>query len=207
MNKEYDPELKKCAEELKVLFKKYDVMGSVTIASPSHSEFLMHVEATWSVSKWEGDAIRFRSKKEDWPSKAAQDKATEATVHGIESIRWLNAKMHDNMSQLIEMLREKMTIMTNVGQYFDKPKPAYPKREKITKTQVQAISQVIGGMAAMLAGLDEVDLSLGRRADSDVQWSMWTRSGHRVTVKITSDGGLVASKSSLPDEERPTDSV
>jgi hypothetical protein len=125
MKQPYDPKLREAMEEIKPILKKYDCMATVILASPSKSEFLFQPTASWTVSRWEGDPVegklRFRSKREDFESKEAQDAATEATVHGIESIRWLSLKMHENMNQLVEMLREHMSIMTNVAGFMGKP--------------------------------------------------------------------------------------
>lgn len=205
MKETFDPKLKECAKELMAVMRKHDVMGTVVLASPTHSEWVMHVDASWSVAKFEGEGIRFRSKKEDFPNKAAQDFATESTVHGIESMRWLNAKIHDQLGTLVDMLRKKMVIATNVGAFFKEPEVKYPTRDKITQSQVQALGQAIGGVGAMIAGLGEVDLSLGRRSNKKNHWSLWTRAGHKIDIELCSDGGLIASKSKQPDPDRPAE--
>lgn len=125
MKKPYDPNLRAAMEEIKPIIRKYDCMAIVLLASPANSEFLMNPTASWTVARWEGDPadvkLRFRSKREDFASKEMHHAATEATVHGIESLRWLSARMHDQMTQVIEMLRPHMSIMTNVAGFLGKP--------------------------------------------------------------------------------------
>lgn len=125
MKKPYDPKLREAMEDIKAVLRKHDIMGCAVLASPTHSEFLCEPGATWSVAKIENingePGIRFRSKREDWPSKEAQDAATAATVHGLESVRWLSLKLSDQMGQLVDMLRPKMTVLTNVAGLMGKP--------------------------------------------------------------------------------------
>ena len=126
MKTPYDPKLREAMEDIKAVLRKHDIMGCAVLASPTHSEFLCDPGASWSVARIEnvGEGrygIRFRSKREDWPSKEAQDEATTATVHGIESIRWLNLKLHEQMGTLVETLRKHMSILTNVAGMMGKP--------------------------------------------------------------------------------------
>jgi hypothetical protein len=125
MKKPYDQKLRAAMEEIKPILKKYDCMASVVLASPTNSEFIFQPSTSWSVCRWEGEPaegkLRFRSKREDFATKEEQDFATTATVYGIESIRWLSLKHHNQMGQLIEMLREHMSIMTNVTGMLGKP--------------------------------------------------------------------------------------
>lgn len=126
MKQPYDPKLREAMEDIKAVLRKHDIMGCAVLASPTHSEFLCDPSASWSVARIEnlGDGrfgIRFRSKREDWPTKEAQEEATAATVHGIESIRWLNLKLHEQMGNLVEILRKNMTVLTNVASFMGKP--------------------------------------------------------------------------------------
>jgi len=125
MAKLYDEQLRAAIEEIRPILKKYDCMATVLLASPTHSEFLLEPTASWSVCRWEGSpsdgALRFRSKREDFLSKEAQDRATEATVHGIESLRWLCARFHDQFSDVVSMLRKHMVIGTEVSKFFKDP--------------------------------------------------------------------------------------
>jgi hypothetical protein len=121
MKKPYDPNLREAMEEIKAVLKKHDCMGAIILVSPTHSEFLFHPEASWSVVHFEDDPdgpqgaqmIRIRSKRADFPSKEAQRAANEASVHAIESIRWLSLKTHELFTRITGMLRTQMTILTD----------------------------------------------------------------------------------------------
>ncbi len=121
----YDPKLRLAAEEIKEILKKYDCMGFTVLASPTNSEFIFEPATTWSVCRWEGSptesGLRFRSKREDFASKEAQDTATAATVHGLESCRWLAERFNQDLGRLVDELRKRMTIITNVAGMLGKP--------------------------------------------------------------------------------------
>lgn len=130
MKKPYDQNLRDAMEEIKPILKKYDCMASVVLASKTHSEYILEPETTWSVCRWEEipdgpKALRFRSKKADFPSKESQHEATESTVHGIESIKWINKKIHESFSSLTEQLGRHMTITSNVSHLTGEP-DSYP---------------------------------------------------------------------------------
>lgn len=63
---QYNPKLKKAAEEIKQVLQKYDIAGNVVLHTPGHSEYLMHITPTYSCAWLENDSIRFRAKKEDY---------------------------------------------------------------------------------------------------------------------------------------------
>ncbi len=121
----YDPKLREASEEIKAVLKKYDCTGFVALASPTNSEFLFEPTATWSVCRWEGQdperQLRFRSKRVDFESKEAQDFATGATVHALESARWLTERFNRDLTGMVEMLRKHMTILTNVAGMMGRP--------------------------------------------------------------------------------------
>jgi hypothetical protein len=123
----FDPKLKAAAEEIKEILKKYDAQGTMLLVSPSHAEFLFHVDTSWSVLKVEVDAadpehyqlIRFRSKREDFPSKEAQIAAVTATVHGITSTLQFGRLVQQRMQELLDELGKHMKITFAV--WGDKP--------------------------------------------------------------------------------------
>lgn len=126
----YDPKLRDAAEEIRAVFAKYDVLGTCAMASPTHSELIFQPEATWSLVRWEGVGpermgLRFRSKREDFESKEAQDQATTATIHAIESVRWLSERFARDMEKLIDMVRKSAVVMTNVAGFMGRP-DSYP---------------------------------------------------------------------------------
>lgn len=82
------------------------------------------------------------------------------------------------------------------------------QREPVTAAQVTALRQAIGGnIAAMICGLNEVDLSMGRGILEGSSRCLWTTKGHRITIDLVTGGGCIASKSRTPDPDRPTTSL
>jgi len=78
------------------------------------------------------------------------------------------------------------------------------KIEPVTKKQVDALMAMVPPISRMFCGLTEVDTSKGRGVlnGPGIRHCLWTRSGHRITVIISSDGGVIASKSNEPDDTR-----
>lgn len=110
--KPYDGELRKAAEEFKVICAKYDCAGAVLFVSPTHAEFVNVIEASWSVASIQGDGnIRFRSKREDFPSKERQDYCTGATAHVFTSMIEWSRTFNEAMTSVIQQLNGQMRIM------------------------------------------------------------------------------------------------
>lgn len=78
------------------------------------------------------------------------------------------------------------------------------KIEPVTQKMINSLIIASGGPApAMISGLTEVDLSRGRGVldDTGRKHCLWTKDGHRITVTVTTDGGVIVAKSNEPDEE------
>ncbi len=121
----FDPKLKEAAEEIKAVLRKYDCNGSMLLVSPSHSEYVFHIDSSWSLMKFDFGPdgprdgkyyIRFRSKKEDFPSKEAQHVATESTIHFVTSTLQWGSMVQRNMQSLMDQLRHHMRIAYEVWQ-------------------------------------------------------------------------------------------
>jgi hypothetical protein len=119
MRTPFDPKLKEAMEEIKPILKKYDCMGALFLVSPTHAEYLYHLDASWSVIKFEYPrpdqvGFRIRSKKEDFPSKEAQHFATESTVHFLTSCLQFGRKLQHEMGELVTLLGKHMKIAYQV---------------------------------------------------------------------------------------------
>lgn len=114
MKKPYDPKLREAAEEFKAICKKYDCAGIVLFVSPTHAEFVNHFTPSWSVIKHVEGGLRFRSKKEDFPSKETQDPHTNASVHMLTSMLEWSKQLNRNVTHLLTELRKHMTIVWSV---------------------------------------------------------------------------------------------
>lgn len=123
MKAPYDPRLREAAFEFRALCQKYDCAGFALLVSPTHAEFANLLEPTWSVVKLEPGpegafGIRFRSKREDWPSKEAQDYATEASAHMLTSVVEWSRQVNYSMRSVLEQLGKHVRIAWSA---WDKP--------------------------------------------------------------------------------------
>lgn len=59
---QYSPRLKKAMDEIKQVLGRYDIAGSVVLHTPGFSEYLNHINTSYSCAKLESGGIRVRSK-------------------------------------------------------------------------------------------------------------------------------------------------
>lgn len=108
---DYDPKLKEIMPELTALFKKHNIGGYVVLCSGTHAEFKFMFETPdWSCVILQENGIRFRSKKEDWPSKEAQDSATEKSVNMIEAVQTVAGKCFVDCGEVMDILKEHIKM-------------------------------------------------------------------------------------------------
>lgn len=108
---DFDEKLKIAAAEIKMIMRKHDIGGFISLVSKTHSEFRLEFPS-WSVAQFEGDGrgVRIRSKLEDFQSKEDQHTATELTAHFILSARDMAIMNGENLMTLGELLAEYMEI-------------------------------------------------------------------------------------------------
>lgn len=63
---QYSPKLKKAAEEIKDILKKYDIAANIVLHTPGHCEYLLHITPTYSAAWLENDMVRFRARLQDY---------------------------------------------------------------------------------------------------------------------------------------------
>jgi len=81
----YSPKLKEAMAEIKAILKKHDIAGHVVLHEPGFSEYLLAIEPSWSLLRFDKNQIRFRSKLEDFTGdRDAQHQASENTVSLIK---------------------------------------------------------------------------------------------------------------------------
>jgi len=98
-----DPKLKECAEEMKTILKKYDVAATISLVSPTHGEFVMHLP-TWSGVQLDGDRgvrIKFKSTEKE---------KAQATAHLIVSTIQINEMFAGNFKGMFDELSKKSLI-------------------------------------------------------------------------------------------------
>lgn len=117
--KPYDPRLREAAEEFKALCKKYDCTGTVLFCSPTHAEFVTHLEASWSVITLQDGKHRVRSRLEDFGGdRKAQHEATECTVHALTSIVEWSRQTNEVYRAILSELGKYVRVMWTA---WDKP--------------------------------------------------------------------------------------
>lgn len=67
---QYNPKLKKAADEIKLILQKYDIAANVILHTPGHSEYLLHITPTYSCAWLENGIVRFRARKADYNGNA-----------------------------------------------------------------------------------------------------------------------------------------
>lgn len=86
-----DKRYRECMAEIIGILQKYDMGGAITVISKERAMFKYHFP-TWSVARLEmnkdgSGRVEIESKKEDFPSLAAQHEANELTAHLVHQMR------------------------------------------------------------------------------------------------------------------------
>jgi len=105
---EYSPKLKIAMAEINVILNNHDIAGLVFLYDDHKGEYLTKVNTTQSVMSLEGNALRFRSKLEDF---------------GFDATRKLKADTYS-----IAMVRQLIDMMAMVTGHLN---PLYDRLNKI----------------------------------------------------------------------------
>lgn len=103
---QYSPKLKKAAEELKAILKKYDIAGSIVIHTPGHSEFVNEITPSYSCATLHHDKIHFKAKRADFNDEAKRLQVITDTAN--------------MMHHLSTVLGENAMRMITVSEQYDK---------------------------------------------------------------------------------------
>lgn len=107
---QYSPKLKKAMEEIKAILKKHDIAGSVVLHAPGFSEYLNHINTSYSCLKFEGDNLRFKTKGR--PLEHIND-----TVNMISHLAETSLRVGRNYFDMKEALRNHMDIEEEKGRH------------------------------------------------------------------------------------------
>lgn len=91
-----DPKLKLAMEEIKAVLNKHDIAGMCFLASPSHTEFLIKLDATWTCFIHEGGLLRLRALAKDFPNPAEHKKVIEKSL-GV-ALGFMRTMEHTNQT-------------------------------------------------------------------------------------------------------------
>ena len=121
--KQQQARLKIAMEKIRAVLKEYDLMGYIIIQDTQAAEFLLHVQASWSVASIEErfglHEIRFRALREQFASVLEQKRCVEATAGAFFCLAH-NLEMHrQSYVQLIAMLAEHYPAIKNFIEYVE----------------------------------------------------------------------------------------
>lgn len=101
-----DPRLQILADQFDAMLKKLNVGAVVLLASPTHTHYLIQLEANWSCITLENGFLRIRSKKEDYPSIEAQKKVLGDSVGMLAGFITISDRIKDNFERILMMLND-----------------------------------------------------------------------------------------------------
>lgn len=105
-----DPKLKTAAEEIKAVLKKHDIGAVVVLGSQSHTEFLIEIAPTWSCAWMEGNFLRIRSQRSEYPSLEAQKKKLEDTVGLVMGFIDASRRNIESLEAVVALIGQKMDV-------------------------------------------------------------------------------------------------
>ena len=90
-------------------------MGCVLIASQERSGFFQELSPSWSCARIEEQpdgqvGVRILSKREDYPSREAQEEKLSLTVNGLLGLLHVHHHIGEALTGIIEMISRKVTI-------------------------------------------------------------------------------------------------
>lgn len=103
---QYSPKLKKAMEQIKDILKENDIAAFVVLHTPGHSEFLNHVQTSYSCATLVNGEIRLRLKS----AEIGIDKAKEVARDTLNMVTQLANHLAFNASCYIDtekLLRDK----------------------------------------------------------------------------------------------------
>jgi hypothetical protein len=113
-----DKRYRECMAEITAALQKYDMAGAITVVTKKRAMYKYHFP-TWSTLTLHENTLRFRSKREDFPSAEAQHEATELSVHIIMQMRDIATQTVALMEDLHSTLCCHMKIEHTPGADFD----------------------------------------------------------------------------------------
>lgn len=113
---QYSPKLKKAVEEIKDILKKNDIAGFVVLHTPGFSEYLNHVQTSYSCATVTPDGIMLRLKE----SEIGREKAIKLADGTFNMITHLTNAIASNAEMYIhchEKLKEKWDGTSEDGEH------------------------------------------------------------------------------------------
>lgn len=107
-----DPKLQAIREEIKAVLLKHDVAGVVILSSPTHMEFIVQLEATWTAIREqhgpEGVGIRFRLTDADVPDEKQRHQLAHDTIGTLTGTIDVMNNLCESLTGLLESAGQKI---------------------------------------------------------------------------------------------------
>jgi hypothetical protein len=114
MSKDY----REAMAEIQAVLEKYDLGASITVISKERAMFKYHFP-TWSCIFFEGNALRFRSKRSEYASKEAQRQVMELSAHCIMQMRDIAAQTFQMCERIGKHLQKEVGMQHTPFSDFD----------------------------------------------------------------------------------------
>lgn len=113
---QYSPKLKKAAEEIKAILKKYDIGALVVLHNPGHIEYIVEISPSYSCAKIEPYGVRVKAKlQEDFNGdKEKWETTIWATTNMLNSLGQIGAKQASILMQVSKEV-DKVTNATHTN--------------------------------------------------------------------------------------------
>ena len=106
-----DPKIQQVMDKISALLKEADLAGIAFVASPSHTQYLHHIEASWTACKMEAPGhLRLRCKRADYPTKEQWQETMRLSVGTIMSLMHVTESTAQQLYGVVRALGSKMDI-------------------------------------------------------------------------------------------------
>jgi hypothetical protein len=107
---QYSPKLKNAMEEIKAVLKKHDIGASVILHTPGFTEYLNHIDTSYSCLTFEGDQLRIQTKGRSYQHKTD-------SINMVSHFAEISTMMGDGYTNLLKMIQEKVQVDETPGNH------------------------------------------------------------------------------------------
>jgi hypothetical protein len=168
-----DPALQLVIDELNAVLKRHDVGAIVLLASKTHTHYLHQLGTSWNCIWFEGDMLRIRCKRQDFPSADAQKEVLSHTIGMLGGLVDAARQEADKFEELLRMIGQSGVEFDHVSQSEDKPRNMTDtQKARAFEVLVHHIAQVLPPEAAIkqMAGIPLVEALQGYVFVSKEEW-------------------------------------
>jgi len=113
-----DKNLKKAMEEIKIILERYDVGGSVVLATKSDIEYFYRLNPSWSIVSHDlkTGGVRVKALRKDYPNKKAQLTAITDSANMVLGMRQMSKTIHQHMAGVAEVFERNFDLDFKMGE-------------------------------------------------------------------------------------------